>query len=779
MKSPHHKIILAIWALTLLAAVAVIAQTRFVADLSAFMPKAPSVRQQMLVDQLRDGAIARIVLVGIEGGDAAERARLSRLLAGKLARDPQFSSVQNGDSDTALRDQRYFFDHRYLLSPAVSPQRFSAAGMHQAIQGVLDDMAGDAGLLVKQILPRDPTGETLRILDPFSGDAAPQSDHGVWVSRDGQRAVLMAQLAESGLNTDAQARALDTLRADFDTLPGRTAGSRLVMSGTSVLSVSSRNVIQSEVARLAGVGTLLVVCLLLLIYRSPSLLLLGLVPVISGALAGIAAVSLGFGHVHGLTLGFGTTLIGEAVDYSIYLFIQRADGGYPAGFWRTIRLGVLTSIVGFAALLCSSFPGLSQLGLYSISGLVSAALVTRYVLPILMPANTRLRDLSPIGLRLQRALDGLARIRWVIVAIGVLAATLVVLHRQDLWSRSLTALSPITKQQNLLDRQLRTDLDGNDMRYVVSFTAADQESALAVSERVDSVLSGLVRDQTIGGFHAPNQLLPSLSRQQARRAALPDDRTARQNLQAALGGLPLSADKLGGFLSDLHSARQQAPLTRATLAGTASGMLLDSMLIKRPSGYLVLIPLSASATGPHGDRIELDRVRAALAAAGLGQVSAIDLLEETTGIFASYTHEALLLSSLGGAAILLLLTVACGPRRTVQVALPLAAAVLSVVALLHACGIQLTIMHLIGLLLVVAIGSNYALFFVNDDAGKSHNMEASLLIANLATVMSFGLLATSSVPVLAYIGSTVAIGAFLALIFSALLARVRSHAHAL
>ena len=777
MKPLPQKIILALWAAAMLAAIAVIAQTRFIADLSAFMPKTPSVRQQMLVDQLRDGAIARLVLVGIEGGSAEERARLSRQLTGKLARDPQFASVQDGDAATSERDQRYYFDNRYLLSPAVTPARFGAAGMHQAIQDMIDELSGDAGLAIKPLLPRDPTGETLRIIDQFGGDTPPRTDNGVWVSRDGQRAVLMAQLAESGLNTDAQARALDSIRAAFSALPNRSAGTRLVMSGTSVLSVASRDTIQGEVARLATVGTVLVVCLLLLIYRSPMLLLLGLVPVVSGALAGIAAVSLAFGHVHGLTLGFGTTLIGEAVDYSIYLFMQRSDGAHPSGFWRTIRLGVLTSIVGFAALLSSSFPGLSQLGLYSISGLVAAALVTRYVLPGLIPAGARLRNLTRFGALLQRVFDGLARFYWLIAAAGVLATALVVVNRDTLWNHSLTALSPITKAQSQLDLQLRGDLGGNDTRYVASFTAPDQESALVASERVDAVLSRLARAQTIGGFHAPSQLLPSLAMQAARRSALPDERAARQNLQTAVAGLPLSADKLEGFLADLRAARAQAPLTRAALAGTASGMLLDSMLIKRPDGYLVLMPLRPSGEGAHGDQIDLDRVRAALGAARLGQVTVIDLLEETTGIFDSYTHEALILSGFGCLAILLLLAIACGPRRMGVVALPLVCAVLCDVALLHLAGITLTILHLVGLLLVVAIGSNYALFFVSDDVGDTRKMETSLVIANLATVMSFGLLGTSSVPVLSYIGSTVAIGAFLALLFAAMLARVRPHAH--
>ena len=78
------------------------------------------------------------------------------------------------------------------------------------------------------------------------------------------------------------------------------------------------------------------------------------------------------------------------------------------------------------------------------------------------------------------------------------------------------------------------------------------------------------------------------------------------------------------------------------------------------------------------------------------------------------------------------------------------------------------------MLLTVAVGSNYALFFdraENEEAGRiAPRTLASLLFANIATVAGFGLLAFSPVPVLHAIGVTVGPGAILALFFSVLLA---------
>lgn len=776
MKSTAERVALSAWVAILIAAVYVIAHTHFVADLSAFMPKAPTARQQMLVDQLRDGAIARLVLIGIEGGDAAERARLSRGLAAELSGSATFSGVQNGDPQMLALDQRYFFDNRYLLSPAVVPERFTPAGLHDAIRTTLDDMSGDAGLLIKKILQRDPSGELLQLLDQFVGESQPRSSDGVWTSRDGNRAVLIVQIRESGLDTDAMALALDEIRRDFAQLPGRAADAKLVMSGTSVLSVDSRDTIKSEVERLAAIGMLLVLCLQLLIYRSPSLLLLGLIPIVTGALVGIASVSLVFGHVHGLTMGFGTTLIGEAVDYSIYLFVQ---GASTARLWRTIRLGVFASITGFGVLLCSSFPGLSQLGLYTISGVVAAALVTRYVLPPLIPQEARLRDLSFAALQLQRLLGYAVRLRWLALAALFAGVAALVFHQDAIWNRQLTALSPISHAQGELDASLRADLSDDNMRYVASFAAADQEEALRVAERASAVLQRLTEQRAIGGFHSPSQLLPSAATQSARLAALPASNELRANLDAALRGLPLDAEKLSEFVADVEAARARGPLQLESLRGTSLAVLLDSMLIRRASDYLVLMPLRAPSDSADA-LIDIDGVSAALQQSGLGQVAVIDVFQETSAIFDSYMRQVQVLSGVGCLAIALLLILFCKVERGLRVILPLTCAVICVAAILVSCGVKLTLLHLVGLLLVVAIGSNYALFFAEARAGEQNaqqrQIDISVVIANLATVASFGLLGTSSVPVLSYIGSTVAIGTFLALVFSAILSRRRSPA---
>ena len=85
---------------------------------------------------------------------------------------------------------------------------------------------------------------------------------------------------------------------------------------------------------------------------------------------------------------------------------------------------------------------------------------------------------------------------------------------------------------------------------------------------------------------------------------------------------------------------------------------------------------------------------------------------------------------------------------------------------------QLTLFHLVALLLVVGVGTNYALFFNQPQPGRDERalMLLSLAVASSATLISALALAGSGTPVLRAIGTTVAIGIVYALALAALLA---------
>jgi predicted exporter len=149
---------------------------------------------------------------------------------------------------------------------------------------------------------------------------------------------------------------------------------------------------------------------------------------------------------------------------------------------------------------------------------------------------------------------------------------------------------------------------------------------------------------------------------------------------------------------------------------------------------------------------------------------------EADRLYAGYLHQAVQLGAAGlGVIVTLLLLALRSAARMVRVMAPLVLSVVAIAGLLVLIGRPLTILHVVGMLLIVAVGSNYALFFdrvgAEPGGGSIPLTLASLLVANLATVIAFGVLACSSVPLLADLGSTVAPGTLLALVFSAALSR--------
>lgn len=766
------------WLLVLLCGAVVIARTQIGADLSAFLPKSPDVRQRVLIEQLQSGVASRTLMLGIEGGSVEQRATVSRAVARSMRESQLFDLVQNGDVSDWSDAGTWVFQHRYQLSPGVVPGQFTAAGLRDAINETLSMLGTPAGNVIKPLLDRDPTGETQRIAMELVPASAPRSEDGVWMSRTAPRALMVATTRAAGSDLDAQAVAIARVNAAYEAA-SRGMGAdapKLLLSGPPVFSVMSRDKIKTEAIHLAVVGGIVMGGLLLLAFASPRALVIAFLPVATGVVVGTASVSLVFGSVHGLTLGFGSTLIGETVDYAIYYLIQ-ARGAAVAGTgwqrwrdlnWPTVRLGLLTSVCGFAALVFSGFPGLAQLGVFSIAGLVSAALATRYVLPMLAPDGATGMGMRRHMAQLAGALvRGLPRLRWPLAALGVAALGLVLWQGGHLWRADLGAMSPVPKAAQQMDEMLRNDIGASDGGVLVVAYGDDEQAALRNTEAAAARLDALVDSGELVGYEAVTRVLPSVQTQAARIASLPTSDVLRANLIEATKGIPLPASRLEPFVEEVEAARKLQPVQRADLAGGPLGSVLNTLMYQRPGGgwgtLVVLHP---------GTKFDQKRLETALA--GLPEVQVVDVGRELAGLYQRYLHEAFVQVLLGALAVVVLLGIYLRSwRRLLAVCQPLLFAVVLTLGGMAVLQAALGILHLVGLLLIVAVGSNYALFFdqLRTTGRADEDTLASLMLANLTTVVSFGLIAISDIPALSSIGRVVAPGALLALLLSAAFAR--------
>lgn len=744
------------------------AQTRVVTDLTLFLPRASDPVENLLVAQLRVGSASRLILVALEGAPSRALARTSAALVDRLRASRLFAYVNNGDIPWSPREQNLLLQNRYLLSAHVVPGRFATKALHESLEKRLRALLSTVGAFEKHLLPRDPTGEFQAVSQMWAGERRPQRKHGVWFSTDGKRALLLAETRAPVFDLQAQAITLSRIHTAFAE-SAETEAVRLVLSGPSVFAVAARNSIRGEVWRLTTLAIGLVAVLLLAVYRSARTLLLTGLPLLTGVLMGVAGVSLVFGSIHSITLAFGATVIGVAVDYPIHLFSHRKAGeaadSTMTRIWPTLRLSVLTTAIGYTAMLFSGFTGLSQLGLLAIVGLISAAMVTRWVLPVLS-SSARTEEPPQRRLSIIRVVDQLRRLWWLSAVFIVVGTIYFVFLDHSPWETDIANLSPISARHKALDRALRAELGAPDVRKLFIVFGDSAEDTLQRSERLAYTLNEFVERRALTGFDAPSRYMPSKALQRQRQAALPTEASLRRTLREATRDLPFRKGLFEPFVADVVTARTSAPLGPADFQGTALGVRLSSLLFRQGTQWVALLPLRGV--------INETTLAQWVSRLNDSQVHYLDLKVSSNQLINRYRDEALMLLLWGAAAIVLVLVLGLPSLRVVlRVLLSVAAGVIGVVMLLLVFDQRLSLFHLVALLLVAGIGLDYGLFFnrVYQERAERERTARALAVCAATTMSVFGVLAVSETPVLNAIGTTTATGAILCLVLSATLCR--------
>jgi predicted exporter len=740
-------------------------QTTVHSDMTSFMPRAATPEQRLLMNELRAGPVVRLTLITLGGAPRETLAELSKQIAARLRAGGSFVRVANGEQlfDDAERER--LFRYRYLLSPAVGPQRFSADSLGTALDKRLRELASPVPSFDRPWLAQDPTAEMRAMLNAWRGQARPRSLRGVWFDSDGKRALLLAQTRAPGLDLDAQARAQQEIRQALGDAPVE-----LTMSGPGVFAVTSREVIRADTRRLGIAAAVVAMVILLLSYRSVGLLLIGGLPLLSAVVAGVVAVNVVFGAIHGIVLAFGVTVIGVAMDYPIHLF-SHLNPGEPvrrslADIWPTIRLGALTTAMGYLAMSGTDFPGLMQFATFAIAGLLTAAACTRWGLSGLLPEHYVPKYSSPIAHWYARS----PRPGWVWRALMVFAAVaaLAFLVSRDHapWEDDIAALSPIPESVMARDRHLYAQLGVPDTNHVLLVKAPDVQGALRASEALAGSLDQLVAEGVIGSFELAARYLPSARTQRERQQSLPAAARLSKDLAQALTGTPFKQGAFAAFEKAVAAARTLPPLVPGDLEGTTLGLRLESTLLPVDGEWLALITLAGVK--------DAQALESRLSRHQNQELIYLDLRRETRNLMADFRDHAStrILWSILAIALLLWLGLRSA-RRTFVVLLPGLVAVIIDVAILRMMGELLSLFHLVSLLLVVGISIDYGLFFSrgDGDAGMIGRTFHGLTVCVLSTVSVFVILATSRLPVLHAIGTTVAVGVASSFLAAMVLAR--------
>lgn len=736
-------------------------------DLRKFMPAPQTPAQKLLIDELGEGPGSSLLLVALSHGDAQTLAGQSNALRAALAGQPLFKLVANGGENGFDAIPERLLPYRYLLSDTLDRQTFDRAYFNNELAQRVQDLGSPAAALIEPLLPRDPTLETLKLAETWQPANAPRRLHGVWFDRAGREALLAIETRAAGFDPKGQHAAIDAIRAAFAQAIGET-GTRLTISGPGAFSVEIGGRTAREAGWIGTVDSLIFVLLLWLAYRSWKAPLLGGLPLASGGLAGLAAVTLLFDGVHGITIAFGFTLIGVAQDYPIHLFSHQRPGLSPwanaRALWPTLGTGVASTCIAYFTFLVSGVDGLEQLAVFTIAGLGVAALATRFLLPGLIDPAPRDPADSP---RLARMWSQLTR--WprmnatTYLALCIAALAIASWAPGAFWQNDLSRLTPAPPAMLERDAQLREELGAPDVRYMIAVEAADAERALQAVEQLHPALDRLRAERVIDGYDSAARYLPSRAVQRARQQRLPERKALERAFNGAVAASAFDPGAFDGFVDDVETARSAMPLSPRDLQDTPLAVTVDGLLLEGDDHTTALVSLTglkdpaavARIARAHGARL-------------------LDLKQASESLVATYRQR--VLWALALASLLLVVTVWFAlrqPRRVLRVLAPMALTTLLILAVLRGFGVELNLFHLVALILAAGLGLDYALFFDHagdDRAGQLRTLHA-LIVCSLTTFLVFSLLALSSIPVLRAIGTTVTLGVFCNFVLALLVTR--------
>jgi predicted exporter len=428
--------------------------------------------------------------------------------------------------------------------------------------------------------------------------------------------------------------------------------------------------------------------------------------------------------------------------------------------WPGLVLGAITTVAGLVGLAWASFPGLREMAVFSTVGVLAALLSTRWLLPPFMPKKPKpVRLQQKLSGLLGRAMIAMMRSRPAVLLLPVAGLILCALGVPRVhWVDDVSALIAVDPALAAEDVRVQSRVQRADPGRFVAVVGRDDEEALAKNDEVVRRLRAAVSAGELETFHSVHELVWSADLQRRSHSMFTRDPSLPSRFEAALTAEGFVASAFRP-LDESYGAPGAGPLTLEDLRQSA---LADFV---RP--FRVAAGRDVALVTTLGGVRDLATI-----AARLGDLHDVFVLDQRAFLQDAYGRiRTRTLEMIAVGLVVVFLIVHLRYRRvrlSLAAFLPAVLAVATTLALLALFGTPLNLMHLVGVLMVLSMGADYAIFVVES---RDHPEElgatlVSLIVAMLSTVLSFGLLGMSRNPALAALGITAGLGTLLSVVFA-------------
>jgi predicted exporter len=738
-------------------------------DITNFLPVGGRSELAALSSRLADSPLTRTIVLSIHAEELEVAIAAAHELAQLLREHPEVAWVRSEVGAADLEEAyRLYFPHRHALLSSQPeqelPARLSDEALRARARAVRERLASPASSFFEPLVTMDPLGSFEALVRRWqTRESTLRMVDGQLVTPDGQYAIVLLGTRNSAFDSGAQGRLLADLRTEFDALAARLGGDlQLERSAVGAFSVEAERSIKSELVWIASASAVGVTLLFVGFVASLRGVLIVVMPPLTGILVAVTGSLLVFGRLDGLTMAFGTSLMGIAIDYSNHLLLHHGLAQPRESPLRTaarlrpsLVLGALTTVASFVGLLLTPFPAFQQMAFFAITGVLTSLAASLWILPTLLVHAPALPARSGIAAaRFDGAFRRLERVprRWLLAALALCslsAAAIPAIEWSDDLSR-LTRFDPALVDEDRRVRERVAQLESS--RFIIAL-APDLEAAVGKNDEIHARLEAAAATDALDGMRSLHALLYAPELQQRNLDVLAASPDLAERLEAAFAAEGFRPGAFAPF-ADALAEPPSAPLRLDELLASPLRDLFAPFVFELEDRIAVVTYL-------RGLR-DPDAVRAALA--DLDEVHLLDQRSFVNDIYREFRQTSLRQILFGSGLVLLLLALRYRAWRPVLAAfVPSALVALVVLAMLAVLGEPANLLHVMSLVMVMGMGVDYGIFCV-DSVGRGEDFGStllSLLLSCLTTALVFGTLAFSSQPSLRAIGMTTGIGILL------------------
>lgn len=630
-------------------------------------------------------------------------------------------------------------------------------------ESLLKDPLHLGEMLVKSISEQN-TGYNIKIIN------------NMLFSQDENHLLIITKPKVKPFDIEGSQELMDFVNTQVDKIEKQYLDAKITILGGHLYSIQASNLIKSDLNLIILFSISGVLFIYWIFFRKIRLLLYSLIPVTIGFLTGLFFLIFLQKSVHGITLAFGSTLIGICIDYCAHYyshyFLQDENSNLSAkDIMSTIKKSLLFAFLTTGSLFFifyfSDFIFLKEIAIFTVTGLLAALLSVIYLLPELkVKKKKEIKSYNYITLFLKWLhLYFVKHFKILIIILILLIAPSIYLLKYLQFDEDLSKInyvSPSLKQTEIEFLNRFGDLSNSNL---IVIQGKSFDTVLEFNDRVYEYLITEKENNKIDSFFNIHPFLPSKKKQIENLKYLKSINW--QPIEEQVNELSQKMDfNPGAFKSFFNeiknlSIESYPSLQFQDMKDSPFSPFLNEVLIQEKDRYILLSYFKTKDLNKNKQLIEkinsIDQNVFFMNQSDLISRIIILLKKELVFFYMS-------------AVILVLITLSLLFKNLKKIFLtlfPVFFAILLTLLSLVILDVAVNIIALFSMVLLTGLGLDYGIFIINNH-GKNNFYSSlyAIIISAWTTIFSFGILILSSNEALKSIGIVITLGMFYILVAS-------------